>query len=114
MDNEKNDKFYLEKVVSDLNFIIEKTKNKTQFELEENEILVDSIMFRLIQMAENIEKLSIEFKMKHNYFPWKAIKGMRNKIVHNYGVVDMWIVYNTITNDLPNFYNQLTKILVSI
>jgi uncharacterized protein with HEPN domain len=52
--------------------------------------------------------------MKHNYFPWKAIKGMRNKIVHNYGVVDMWVVYNTITNDLPNFYNQLTKILVSI
>ena len=36
MDNEKNDKFYLEKVVSDLNFIIEKTKNKKPLERKNN------------------------------------------------------------------------------
>ena len=48
----------------------------------------DSIMFRIIQIAENNNKLSDDFKNRFKNVPWLAIKGMRNKIVHNYGVVD--------------------------
>ena len=53
MDNVKNDKYYLEKIISDLGFIIEHTKGKTKDEIENNDLLVDSIMFRIIQIAEN-------------------------------------------------------------
>lgn len=48
MDNEKNDTYYLEKILKDLNFLIEHTSGKTKEEIESNEILIDSIMFRLI------------------------------------------------------------------
>ena len=51
MDNIKNDRYYLEKIISDLEFIIEQTKGKTQNEIEENILLIDSIMFRIIQIA---------------------------------------------------------------
>ena len=34
MDNVKNDKYYLEKIISDLGFIIEHTKGKTKDEIE--------------------------------------------------------------------------------
>lgn len=47
-----------------------------------NEILVDSMMFRLIQISENATKLTESFKAIHNNIPWRAIKGMRNKIVN--------------------------------
>ncbi len=43
MDNVKNDKYYLEKIISDLGFIIEHTKGKTKDEIENNDLLVDSI-----------------------------------------------------------------------
>jgi len=36
-----------------------------------------------------------------------AIKGMRNKIVHNYGVVNMSIVYDTVTRGIPEMYRKL-------
>lgn len=39
-----------------------------------------------------------------------AIKGMRNKIVHNYGVVNMAIVYGTVTRGIPEMYEKLIKI----
>lgn len=64
MDNVKNDKYYLEKIISDLRFIIEHTKGKTKDEIENNDLLVDSIMFRIIQIAENNSRLSEEFKKK--------------------------------------------------
>lgn len=110
MDNVKNDKYYLEKIISDLRFIIEHTKGKTKDEIENNDLLVDSIMFRIIQIAENNSRLSEEFKKKYSEIPWVAIRGMRNKIVHDYGVVNMVIVYDTVTRWMPEMYGKLMRI----
>ena len=107
MDNVKNDKYYLEKIISDLGFIIEHTKGKTKDEIENNDLLVD---FRIIQIAENNSRLSEEFKKKYSEIPWVAIKGMRNKIVHDYGVVNMVIVYDTVTRWIPEMYEKLMRI----
>ena len=73
-------------------------------------MLVDSIMFRIIQIAENNGRLTNEFKDKHGEIPWTAIKGMRNKIVHDYGVVNMVIVYDTVTRWIPEMYEKLIRI----
>lgn len=110
MDNIKNDKYYLEKIISDLEFIIEHTKGKTKNEIENNDLLVDSIMFRIIQIAENNSRLSEEFKKEYNEIPWVAIKGMRNKIFHDYGVVNMVIIYDTVTRWIPEMYEKLIMI----
>lgn len=110
MDNVKNDKYYLKKIISDLEFIIEHTKGKTKDEIKNNDLLVDSIMFRIIQIAENDGRLSEEFKKEYSEIPWMAIKGMRNKIVHDYGVVNMVIVYDTVTRWIPEMYEKLIRI----
>lgn len=110
MDNVKNDRYYLEKIITDLGFIIENTKGKAKDEIAVNALLVDSIMFRIIQIAENNSRLSDDFKNKYSEIPWLAIKGMRNKIVHDYGVVNMDIVYDTVTRWIPQMYNALIQI----
>lgn len=76
MDNKKDNSYYLKRITKDLAFILEHTKEITQEQLEKNEILIDSIMFRLIQIAENSDKLSAEFKMCYNNILWRAMKGM--------------------------------------
>ncbi|MEE1060445.1 MAG: HepT-like ribonuclease domain-containing protein [Ruminococcus sp.] len=107
MDNIKDNKYYVKKIITDLSFIIKHTNNLTLAELEKNEILIDSVMFRLIQISENSDKLTSEFKLYHCEIPWKAMKGMRNRIVHEYGNVDMSVVYDTITNDIPELLKEL-------
>ena len=111
MDNVKNNEYYIKKIIVDLSFIIEHTENLTRTELDENEILIDSIMFRLIQISENSDKLTDEFKSQHIYIPWRAMKGMRNRIVHEYGNVDLTVVYNTVKNDLPELLRELKEII---
>jgi uncharacterized protein with HEPN domain len=110
MDNKKDDAYYVKKIAADLAFVLEHTKGLTQQELEENEILVDSVMFRLIQVSENSDKLTAEFKAFYSTIPWRAMKGMRNKIVHEYGNVDLAVVYNTITNDIPELLRLLREL----
>lgn len=110
MDNKKDNSYYLKKIVTDLTFILEHTQGLTQKELEDNEILVDSVMFRLIQVSENSDKLTTEFKTYYKTIPWRAIKGMRNRIVHEYGNVDLSVIYNTIVNDIPMLLESLQEI----
>ena len=65
----------------------------------------------IIQIAENNGKLSDEFKKQHTNVPWTAIKGMRNRIVHNYGVVDMTVIYDTIATDIPKMREILADLI---
>ena len=69
MDNKKDDSYYIKKIATDMAFIIEHTRFLTQAELEENEVLIDSVMFRLIQVAETSDKLTDVFKCNHSYIP---------------------------------------------
>lgn len=110
MDNRKDNQYYIKKIVTDLQFILDHTVGLTQEELEENEILVDSVMFRLIQISENSDKLTDAFKQTHSAIPWRAVKGMRNRIVHEYGNVDLAIVYDTVNRDLPDLLRELKEI----
>ena len=110
MDNKKDNRYYLQKVVMDLTFICKHTAGLSQEELEENEILVDSCLFRLIQVAENSDKLTAEFKAGYSTIPWRARKGMRNRIVHEYGSVDLSVVYDTVMHDIPELLTMLKEI----
>ncbi len=111
MDNIKDDVYYIKKMLKDIKFIIEKTKGITLEELEANEILCDSVLFRLIQISENSVKLTDAFKVNHNDIPWQAIKGMRNKIVHEYGDVEFNIIHQTITEDIPEICEKLDALV---
>lgn len=111
MDNIKNDFYYVKKMLKDIKFIIENTDGITLDVLEANEVLCDSVMFRLIQISENSTKLTADFKEINSDIPWQAIKGMRNKIVHEYGEVEFDVVHQTITEDIPDICVKLEKII---
>ena len=111
MDNIKDDKYYVKKIITDLEFIIEHTKGLSLAEMEKNEVLVDSVMFRLVQVAENSDKLTEAFKGSHSSIPWRAMRGMRNRIVHEYGNVDMSVVYDTVKKDIPILLTELETIV---
>jgi uncharacterized protein with HEPN domain len=100
MDNKKGNIYYINKVITDLEFLITHTKDLTREQFGKDEVLLDSIMFRFIQISEHIKKLSIEFKGSHNNIPWISIIGLRNRIVHEYGNVDLSIVYDAVKEDI--------------
>ena len=101
MDNTKGDLYYSQKIETDLAFIIEHMKNVDQERLYKDEVLLDSMLFRMIQISENARKLTQGYKDEHNEIPWPELYGLRNRIVHDYGNVDLSIVYQTLKEDIP-------------
>ncbi len=112
MDNVKNNEYYVKKIITDIEFVLSHTEGLMEDKLEDDEVLLDSVMFRLIQISENSDKLTLAFKTENSEIPWRAIKGMRNRIVHEYGDVEISIVYETVVSDLPVLLKQLQDIVL--
>ena len=101
MDNIKNDDYYAKKALEEIYVIEEYTKHIKAYEqLLSDGLLLDGIMFRLIQLVEYIKNLSIDYKENHYYIPWGDIIGFRNGLVHEYGKTDYPVVYEIITKDI--------------
>ena len=107
MDNVKDDAYYLQKIKTDLVFIVEHTQEVDLEGLNSNEVLLDSMLFRMIQISENAKKLTEQYKRENTSIPWAALSGLRNRIVHDYGNVDLEIVYDTLKNDIPELLEVL-------
>lgn len=110
MDNIKNDNYYLDKIKTDITFIITHMKDVDLQELNENEVLLDSMLFRMIQISENAKRLSEKYKENNSHLPWNELAGLRNRIVHDYGNVELNIVFETLKYDIPELMEQLKDV----
>lgn len=75
-----------------------------------NDIVAEACAFNLSQLGEISHKLEDDFQHDNPSIPWKAIYGMRNKIIHDYDGINLKVVWETITEDLPLLSNQLKQI----
>ena len=108
MDYRKDDAYYVQRITNDLRFIREHMKDVTMPLFEANPVLQDSMMFRLVQVSENAQKLTDRFRVSHPSIPWRDVYGLRNRIVHDYGAVDLQIVYSTLNDDVPFLLKELS------
>lgn len=109
MDNVKNDNYYANKILVDVQYLIGLTEKYSYQEIEANETILDSIFFRFIQIAENATKLSKELKAREHKIDWGAISGLRNRIVHDYGHTDLSIILSTLKEDIPALKSVIEK-----
>ena len=75
-----------------------------------NEMVVEACAFNFSQIGELSHQLEDEFQQNHPAIPWRAIYGMRNRIIHNYDGINLKVVWETIQEDLPPLVEQLRQI----
>lgn len=91
--------------------LIEEFKIVKDFEdFTTNKIIKKAFILYLIQIGENVNKLSVEFQNNLNKINLKGIIGFRNYLVHGYRTIDDKIVWNTITEYLPKFIKKINDI----
>lgn len=76
-----------------------------------DEKTVDAVVRNLEIIGEAVTKLPENLKSQNPDVDWKRLKGMRNRIVHEYFGVDLGIVWTIITEQLPIFEKQIVLIL---
>lgn len=62
-------------------------------------------------MGEAASKLSVKITEKYSDIPWRQIVGMRHRIIHDYGNVDLENLRQVVVADLPNLKLKIEEIL---
>jgi uncharacterized protein with HEPN domain len=75
----------------------------------DNLMLQDACERCIEVVGEAAGSVSESFCLAHSDVPWRELKDMRNILIHQYGAVDLQIVYETIQNDLPPILIALKK-----
>ena len=82
---------------------------ETSESFESNETLTLALTDLLQIIGEAARRVSPEFASTHPEVPWRAIIGMRHRVVHDYLYVDLDIVWDVATKTWPfssRFWNN--------
>jgi uncharacterized protein with HEPN domain len=69
-----------------------------------------AVIMSLVVLGEAATKVMdahADFAQAHPSIPWRAMRGMRNRIAHGYFDVDLDIVWDTVQQALPALMQQL-------
>lgn len=62
----------------------------------------DAVSMNILQIGELTGRLSEEYRLAtKDRLPWAAMKSMRNFFAHNYGNMDLSVIWSTAVNNIP-------------
>jgi len=68
-------------------------------------------LVRLLEIiGEAARGISTQFRQAYPDLPWQSMVGMRDRLIHGYFDINLDVVWETVTGDLPPLIAQLEKI----
>jgi len=108
----ETDRIAIEECLYVINHILEYTQDVKNMEaMKDNSMLYDAVQMNFIVLGESSTKLSDEIKATLPHVDWRALKGFRNFVAHDYFGVDENIVWSAIQFHLPQLKTDFEKLL---
>jgi uncharacterized protein with HEPN domain len=76
-------------------------------EFVENVQLQDSVIRRLLVIAEAARRIPEATRQTLPNISWQEINGMRNRLVHEYNDVNLNIVWDVVQSEIPTLIEEL-------
>lgn len=94
---------------------VEKFTEGINLELFRNDYKLQLAIVRLLEIiGEASVKLSHDLKNNYSNISWVDIKGLRNRIVHDYSHIRIDVIWNTVKNNIPELKKEIIKILKDV
>lgn len=100
----------IQKIINYINSILKYTDDVNYNDFRKNSMMVEACVFNLSQIGELVNKLDKDYLENHTNIPWFKIRGLRNRIVHDYEGVNLNLIWEIIETDLNTLLEQLNKI----
>ena len=74
---------------------------------------LEAIVFNLAQIGEWVKFVEDSVQNKYEQVNWAAMRGLRNRIIHDYDYINPLVIRGIIDKDLPKLVLDLQHILIS-
>ena|SRR3990172_8497191 len=105
------DDTYLVDILESAKIALDYVFDKSWDEFYEDIQCQDAVVRRIEIIGEAARRVSQETRDKHPQIPWREMTSMRNLVIHEYDVVDINQVWDTVLNKIPPLIEELSKIV---
>jgi uncharacterized protein with HEPN domain len=107
------DDAYLIDILESARAAIEYVRGKSWEKFSKDSLVQDAVVRRLEIIGEASGRVSVATQKKYPNLPWQAMKGTRNRVIHEYDSIELDIIWDIVQTDLPFLVNELEKIAPS-
>ena len=88
-------------------------RGKVRSDLDSHRLLELSLVRLMEIIGESANRVSSACQSRYPHIPWAQIISLRHRLIHGYDSVDMDILWEILTKDLPVLIVELEKIMFS-
>lgn len=86
------------------------TQNMSKEEFINDEKTQSSVLYQFVIIGEAVNHLSEAFKARYPQVPFNEMRGLRNRVVHEYRRIDSDIIWETIQSDITLVLNIINSL----
>ena len=91
--------------------ILDFARGRHERDLNDDSMLLFAVVRAVEIVGEAATKVSPEVRADAPQIPWKALRGMRNRLIHAYFDIDTEILWKTVSDDIPVLASHLRALL---
>jgi len=102
---------YLRHILAEADYLIGRSGSLSPEAFEADETLRRAFTRSLEVIGEAAKKLPDEYRARHPQVEWRAMTGMRDRLIHAYFGIDHLLVWDVVTHKIPELRRQIAEIL---
>lgn len=102
---------YLRHILAEVDYLLQEAAELEKEEFLGNETLRRAFVRSLEVIGEASKKLPRDVREKHPEVSWRAMAGMRDRLIHGYFGVDYDLVWDVVQNKVPDLKKHMESAL---
>jgi uncharacterized protein with HEPN domain len=98
-------------MLAETRYLMEQTQGLEQATFRRDETLKRAFVRSLEIIGEAVKQIPDAFRQRYSHLEWRAMAGMRDRLIHGYFGVDYDIVWDVVTTKIPVLQQAIEYIL---
>ena len=104
---------FLQHILNETQYLMDRAEGVTKGEFLGDETLKRAFVRSLEIIGEAAKQIPDEIRGEYSHIEWRAVAGMRDRLIHNYLGVDYDIVWDVVTTKVPALRYEIERIIQS-
>jgi uncharacterized protein with HEPN domain len=102
---------FLRHILVEADYLLEASSGLTFEAFSSDETLQRAFVRSLEIIGEATKKVPVDFRAEYPDIEWRAMAGMRDRLIHDYFGIDYEIVWDVVRNRIPELRRQVSSLL---